>query len=111
MSVIKIITYTTRTNKVPFTSWLDDLDAKAQTIILARLNRVSLGNFGDCKPLKNGTGVWEFRIDHGPGYRIYFGKDGTKIVILLIGGEKKSQTRDITKAKHYWLEYRESSHE
>jgi putative addiction module killer protein len=67
-----------------------------------------LGNFGDCKLIKGGEGVSELRIDYGPGYRIYFGKDKATIVALLIGGNKGSQTRDIAKAKRYWLDYKES---
>jgi putative addiction module killer protein len=54
--------------------------------------------------IKGGEGVWELRIDYGPGYRIYFGKKGTTIVILLTGRDKKSQDRDIAKAKKYWLD-------
>lgn len=65
-----------------------------------------MGNFGDAKIIQNAEGIWELRIDYGPGYRIYFGKDGKTVVILLIGGEKKSQNRDIRKAKQYWLEYK-----
>lgn len=72
-----------------------------------RLDRIRIGNFGDAKKIQGGSGIWELRIDHGPGYRIYFGKKGTMIIVLLIGGSKKSQTRDIVKAKQYWLEYRE----
>jgi len=58
-----------------------------------RINRIRLGNFGDCKPL--GSGVSEFRIDYGPGYRVYFGRVGEKLVLLLCGGSKKNQEKDI----------------
>lgn len=71
--------------------------------IRVRLNRVRLGNFGDCKSV--GGGVSELRVDYGPVYRIYFGKDGTKIIILLCGGSKKTQAKDIKLARHYWAEY------
>ena len=111
MSILKIITYSTSTNKEPFAEWHDDLEIKTQAIILTRLSRITLGNFGDCKLLKNAGGVWELRIDNGPGYRVYFGKEQSTIVVLLIGGEKKSQLRDIAKAKRYWLDYKESQDE
>jgi putative addiction module killer protein len=86
-----------------FANWLDDQDLKVQSIVLARLDRVCLGNFGDCTRIKNGDGVWE-----RPGYPIYFGKNGMSLVILLAGGEKKSQRRDIAKAKRYWIDFEES---
>ncbi len=111
MSLIKIINYSTPSNKEPLTDWFDDLDFKTQSVVIERMARVRLGNFGDCKYIKNGDGIWELRIDYGPGYRIYFGKQKTTIIILLLGGDKKSQSRDITKAKRYWLEYKESLHE
>jgi len=111
MSILKIITYSTSTKKEPFTDWLDDLEIRTQAIILTRLSRITLGNFGDCKFLKNADGVWELRIDNGPGYRVYFGKVKSTVVVLLIGGEKKSQLRDIAKAKRYWLDYKESKDE
>ena len=106
--MIKIINYHLKNSfKEPIIEWLEDLDIKTQSLIYTRLDRVSLGNFGDCKQLKDGNGVWELRIDYGPGYRIYFGKEGLKIVILLLGGNKSTQDRDITKAKQYWLDYKE----
>lgn len=108
MSLIKIINYKTNTGKVPFTVWLLDLDETTRSVVIARLKRVSLGNFGDCKTLKNASGVSELRINYGSGYRIYFGKQGNTIVVLLIGGDKGSQERDITKAQKYWLDYQES---
>lgn len=71
-------------------------------IVRARLNRVRLGNFGDCKPV--GGGVEELRIDFGPGYRVY-GRDGQSIAILLCGGDKRTQARDIRMSQKYWKEY------
>ncbi len=108
MSLIKIITYKTSTGKEPFTLWALDLDKMTRATVTTRLKRISLGNFGDCKVLKNASGVSELRIDYGSGYRIYFGKEGNTIVVLLVGGDKGSQERDITKAQKYWLDYKES---
>jgi putative addiction module killer protein len=91
--------------RVPFKEWLNSLqDKKVQTVILNRINRVRLGNLGDCKRLDEG--VCELRIHYGPGYRVYFGELEDVIVILLCGGTKRSQSRDIKRAKEYWLELR-----
>ncbi|MBI5549688.1 MAG: type II toxin-antitoxin system RelE/ParE family toxin [Deltaproteobacteria bacterium] len=90
---------------VPFRAWIDSLkDVRVKAKIDARLLRLRLGNFGDAKPV--GDGVCELRIDHGPGYRIYYGLDGARLVVLLAGGDKASQRADITKAKTYWASYR-----
>jgi putative addiction module killer protein len=89
----------------PFRDWLDSLkDGRAVGVIRARLNRIRLGNFGDCHAV--GEGVEELRLHFGPGYRIYFGREGLCVVILLIGGSKKSQGKDIVQAKKLWKEYR-----
>jgi len=81
-----------------FVNWLRKLrDDKARFRILARIRRLSLGNFGDVKPV--GEGVSELHIDYGPGYRVYFCQRGTEIVILLVGGSKKTQDEDIVKAR------------
>ena len=89
----------------PFQEWLDKLkDKKARAIINARLDRLRLGNLGDCKSI--GSGVFELRMDFGPGYRIYFGQDGETLVILLCGGDKSSQAADIKKAGKYWDDYK-----
>jgi len=79
-------------------------DAKARAKIRVRLDRVSLGNLGDCHAV--GEGVQELRIDYGPGYRVYFGQLGSTIVLLLCGGDKRTQTQDIELARHYWNDYR-----
>lgn len=78
---------------------------KDQAAVAARLARVEGGNLGDCKTIKGGQGVKELRIPKGPGYRIYFGEDGDTIVILLTGGGKGSQKKDIEKAKAFWKDY------
>lgn len=81
-----------------FSSWLRKLrDEKAKFRIIARLRRLSLGNFGDVKPV--GDGVSELRIDYGPGYRVYFQQRGNLLVLLLAGGTKATQESDISKAK------------
>ena len=77
-----------------FDHWYDGLrDRQGRARIAARLRRVELGNFGDVKPV--GSGVSELRIDYGPGYRVYYTKHGLEVVLLLAGGDKKTQTRDI----------------
>jgi putative addiction module killer protein len=81
-----------------FRAWIHGLaDQKARARIAARLDRASLGNFGDCKPV--GEGVSEMRIDVGPGYRVYFARQGAAVYVLLTGGDKSSQERDIVEAK------------
>ncbi len=111
MDVVKVINYSTTSGNEPFIEWLHDLDENTRAIVRTKLARVRLGNFGDCKPIKNGAGIWEIRIFYGPGYRIYFGKIRQEIVVLLLGGNKGSQTRDIAKAKKHWLSYKESLHD
>ena len=102
--------YATSNGREPFEEWLDSLrDKKSQAIVLERLNRVRLGNFGDCRHL--GEGVYELRIHYGPGYRVYFGELDEVIVILLCGGTKGTQKLDIKKARGYWQELRKRIHE
>src|SRR6476620_11783691 len=108
MSLLKTIVFKTSSGKEPFLEWLFDLDEKTRSIVTARIKRVELQNFGDCKLLKGVGGIWELRIAYGAGFRVYFGKDGNTMVILLIGGDKGSQERDIKKAQQYWLRYKES---
>lgn len=91
---------------MPFDEWLSELDdKKARARVAARLERVRLGNLSDCKPV--GEGVSELRVDYGPGYRVYFGQHGRTVVVLLCGGDKSTQDRDIRLAKKYWREFRE----
>lgn len=104
MKPIKIVVYRTKSNKEPYYDWVEKLDKNSQAIIKNRIDRMTLNNFGDAKLLKNAAGVWELRINWGPGYRVYYGKKGSTIVLLLLGGDKGSQDRDIIKAKRYWLD-------
>ena len=90
--------YVTPDGKNPFRKWLRALrDVRARAKIRVRLNRVRLGNFGDAKSV--GGGVSELRIPYGPGYRLYFARAGSTVVLLLCGGDKSSQKRDIETAK------------
>lgn len=89
----------------PFEEWLFGLkDVQVRAKVNARLDRLRLGNFGDCKSV--GSGVFELRINYGPGYRIYFGQDSDTLVILLCGGDKSSQAADIKKANRFWDDYK-----
>nr|WP_246556343.1 type II toxin-antitoxin system RelE/ParE family toxin [Desulfonema magnum] len=102
--------YLTEQNNSPFGDWLDALkDRKARAVIRIRLDRLRLGNLGDCESV--GNGVYELRVHFGPGYRIYLGQDSDILIILLCGGTKKSQARDIRKAKTYWRDYKRRKNE
>ncbi len=104
-SIIQVLEYITEDGINPFHNWLNSLkDRSARARIRVRLNRVRLGNFGDCKPV--GKGVNELRVDYGPGYRIYYGKTETSIVIVLCGGSKKTQSKDMQLAQTYWAEFK-----
>ncbi|MDB9512047.1 type II toxin-antitoxin system RelE/ParE family toxin [Kamptonema animale CS-326] len=88
----------------PFENWYDSLrDTRARNRIQLRLKRVIAGNLGDCGSV--GEGVFELKIDYGPGYRVYFGQVGLTIILLLVGGDKSTQERDIKKAIGYWSDY------
>lgn len=102
---IEVKAHVTASGNNPFEDWLNGLDMSIKPEVAKRLSRLRLGNFGDHKKL--GDGLWELRIFSGPGYRVYFGKDDSQLVILLIGGDKDSQKRDIAKAKTYWRDYNE----
>ena len=88
-----------------FAKWLSGLrDKKAQRRIVKRLEHIENGNFGDCTPI--GGGLSEVRIHYGPGYRLYFMRRGARIIVLLCGGDKGSQKRDIAKAKQLAEQWR-----
>ncbi|MCD8138209.1 MAG: type II toxin-antitoxin system RelE/ParE family toxin [Planctomycetaceae bacterium] len=90
-----------------FSEWLTTLrDRQGKVRILARIRSAIAGNFGDCKTL--GDGVAEMRIHTGPGYRVYYARRGSRVYLLLIGGDKSSQKRDVERAKQLWREIQES---
>ena len=98
--------YVTPDGTIPFEDWLLQLrDARAIARIRVRLDRLSLGNAGDAHPV--GAGVWELRIDYGPGYRVYYARSGTALLLLLYGGDKRTQEGDIQQAQAYWHEYQQ----
>ena len=103
--MIKIRRYQREDTRTPITEWLSSLrDARARAQIEVRFRRVSAGNFGDCKSV--GEGISELRIDIGSGYRVYYGKHGLELVLLLCGGNKGSQQSDIALAKTYWADWK-----
>lgn len=101
----RIREYVTSGGKNPFREWLDSLARPVKARIQARILRLESGNLGDHKAV--GAGIYEIRLDFGPGYRIYFRFDGDDLIILLCGGSKGSQQRDIRRAQDYWLDYLE----
>jgi putative addiction module killer protein len=88
----------------PFAQWFGDLASDAAARVTTALTRIEQGNFSNVKSV--GAGVLECRIDFGPGYRIYFGRDGDRLVILVGGGSKKRQSRDIAVAQERWADYK-----
>jgi putative addiction module killer protein len=100
--------YTTADGVDVFAQWLDSLrDRQAQARVAARLVRLNNGNFGDCKPL--GEGVWELRIDWGPGYRVYYAIQSQRLILLCEGGDKRSQAADIKRAIERWQDWQQRS--
>lgn len=103
--MIELLRYQREDGREPFTEWLEAVrDKVAQARIRVRLRQVQAGNFGDSEPV--GEGVIELRIHVGPGYRVYCGRHGKAIVLLLCGGDKGSQTTDIKRAKQLWSEWK-----
>ena len=97
--------YTSKSGKCPFDDWFESIhEVHTKAKILTRLDRLKLGNFGDCKGL--GDGLGELRVHYGPGIRIYYSKVGNTIILLLSGGVKKSQAKDIKRAKEYLQDYK-----
>ena len=102
--MIDVREYNDREGRSPFAAWFDNLNAPAAAKVTTTLTRLALGNFSNVKGV--GSGVFECRIEYGPGYRVYFGKDGERLVILLGGGTKKRQQHDIEKALANWQDYK-----
>ena len=98
--------YAASDGQQPFATWFADLDAVARVKVTRAIARLEQGNFSSVKSV--GEGVFEYRIDFGPGYRVYFGQDGTTLVILLTGGTKKRQQSDVDTAHGYWRSYKAS---
>ena len=102
--MFQVLRYLTKAGRDVFGEWLTQLrDRQARARILICINRLAAGNFGDCKPLRDG--VWELRIDWGPGYRVYYAMAGRTCVLLLCGGDKRTQAADIQRAIQYWNDY------
>lgn len=95
--------YLDEKGRSPFGEWLKTLDRDVRARVRTRIDRIVRGNFGDSRHLAEG--VYELRLDFGPGYRIYYGRAGPVVVILLCGGDKSTQRADIDRARRYWLAY------
>ncbi len=101
----ELIIYETEQGEASFSEWLDSLrDRSARARIRKRLDRVELGNLGDYKAV--GEGVYELRIDYGPGYRIYYGNIDQTIILLLCGGDKDTQEKDVDRSKQFWNDFK-----
>lgn len=100
----RVVQYELRDGSCPFAEWFDSLETRAALKVRTAMARIEAGNLGDVKPV--GEGVSERRIDYGPGYRLYFGQDGDELIVLLAGGSKKRQQKDIEQAKALWAEYK-----
>lgn len=90
----------------PVQEWLDGLDVAVAARVLGYLNRLRVGNFGNLKPVSGASGLFEVTMDFGPGYRAYCGRDGRVLIIVLCGGDKSTQRRDIARAKRLWSQYK-----
>ena len=103
----QVLVFEGESGERPYLEWLYSLDLKTQERILGRVNRMARGQFGDFKAL--GKQLYELRLFFGPGYRIYFGEDRGKIILLITGGDKSTQRKDIAQAKLYWNAYLEDN--
>jgi putative addiction module killer protein len=101
--MIEVREYVDPAGRSPFTKWLRALNVNAAAKVATALERIADGNLSNVKPIRHG--VLEYKIDFGPGYRIYFGRDGDRLIILLAGGAKKRQQQDIEQAKANWEDY------
>src|SRR5260221_5320192 len=101
---MQVLEYLDATGRSPYQDWFESLDAQAAAKVTVAVTRIELGNLSNVKGV--GTGVQEFRIDFGPGYRVYFGKDGDRLVILLAGGTESRQRKDIATAQQRSADYK-----
>jgi len=101
---VEILEYLDRNGRSPYAEWFESLSAQAAAKVAVAITRLARGNFSSVKGV--GGGVYECRVNFGPGFRIYFGKDGERLVILLAGGTKKRQQRDIEDAMARWQDYK-----
>lgn len=101
---MEVLAYVEASGRCPFRRWFADLDPRATSKITIALTRLEQGNLSNVKSV--GEGVFEYRVDFGPGYRIYFGRDGDTVVILLGGGTKRRQSQDIADAQERWTDYK-----
>ncbi len=98
--------YRTPAGKEPAHEWLSSIkDKLTQAILYKRIRQAGLGHFGNTRNV--GEGVWELKINYGPGYRVYYGIHGDELILILMGGSKRTQTGDIKKACAYWIEWKE----
>ena len=109
VSLIEVREYITEAGKSPFGKWFAGLNGTAAAKVTIALERVARGNLSNAKAV--GGGVSEYKIDFGPGYRVYFGQDGATLVILLCGGSKKGQSEDIENAREKWADYKKRKRE
>lgn len=103
---LEVRKYVTATGRVPFDEWIATLSSVMRARAYANIARVEAGNLGNVKPLTDTDGVMELRMFFGPGYRVYLGRDGATIMLLLCGGDKNSQRRDIVRAMAMWRDYK-----
>jgi putative addiction module killer protein len=103
----EVVVFEDRSGEKPYLKWLERLEWKTQERISARVMRMLRGQFGDYKALAGG--LYELRLFFGPGYRVYFGEYGGRVVLILNGGDKSSQQKDINRAKEYWNKYLEDN--
>jgi putative addiction module killer protein len=102
--VLELVNYKTLEGREPFQRWFGDLDVHAAAKVTTALKRIAAGSFSEVKPV--GSGVLERRIYWGPGYRVYFGRDGSRLVILLAGGTKQRQQQNIAVARARWADFK-----
>lgn len=107
--LIEVREYIAAEGSSPYAKWFNDLDPQAAAKVAVAKARMSQGNLSNVKSV--GRGLHEYRIDFGPGYRIYFGRDGKQLIILLGGGTKERQQTDIDRALNFWTEYKKRKKE